>query len=41
MTLIQTITTDDITILVADRRLTNASTGTIVDDDHTKLVCWT
>ena len=40
MTLIQTITTDDITILVADRRLTNASTGTIVDDDHTKLVCW-
>jgi hypothetical protein len=40
MTLIQTIATEDITILVADRRLTNPSTGTITDDNHTKLVCW-
>lgn len=40
MTLIQTIATEEITILVADRRLTNPSTGTIADDNHTKLVCW-
>jgi hypothetical protein len=40
MTLIQTIATEEITILVADRRMTNPSTGTIADDNHTKLVCW-
>ena len=40
MTLIQTVATEDITILVADRRLTNGVTGAVVDDDYTKLVCW-
>lgn len=40
MTLIQTVATEDITILVADRRLTNGATGAVVDDQYTKLVCW-
>lgn len=40
MTLIQTVATNDITILVADRRLTNGATGGVVDDEFTKLVCW-
>ena len=40
MTLIQTVATDDITIMVADRRLTNGATGAVVDDEYTKLVCW-
>ena len=40
MTLIQTITTEDMTIVVADRRLTNGRTGAVVDDEYTKLVCW-
>lgn len=40
MTLIQTVATDNITILVADRRLTNGTTGKPVDDAFTKLVCW-
>ncbi|ARV80833.1 MULTISPECIES: hypothetical protein [Mycobacterium] len=40
MTLIQTLITDDLIIQVADRRLTNAATGMLVDDQYTKLVCW-
>ena len=40
MTLIQTVATNDITILVADRRLTHPATGQPVDDAFTKLVCW-
>ena len=31
--------TDDLIIQVADRWLTNATTGQVVDDEFTKLVC--
>lgn len=40
VTLIQTLMTDDLIIQVADRRLTNGASGTLVDDQYTKLVCW-
>lgn len=39
MTLIQTVTTDDLVIQVADRRLSRPD-GSVFDDDYTKLVCW-
>jgi hypothetical protein len=39
VTLIQTLTTEDLVIQVADRRLTKAN-GAVFDDHTTKLVCW-
>ena len=40
VTLIQTITTDDLVIQVADRRLSSAVSGEPIEDELTKLVCW-
>jgi hypothetical protein len=40
LALIQTLMTDDLIIEIADRRLTSGATGTLVDDQYTKLVCW-
>lgn len=39
MTLIQTFFSSDLVIQVSDRRLTG-STGSVFDDEYTKLVCW-
>jgi hypothetical protein len=39
VTLIQTVVSDEFVIQVADRRLTRPS-GSVFDDEHTKLICW-
>lgn len=39
MTLIQTFFSDEFVIQVSDRRLTT-ETGSVFDDEYTKLVCW-
>ena len=39
MTLVQTLMTEDLVILVADRRLTWPD-GSVADDNFTKVVLW-